>query len=122
MTVGPLEIVKDPKSVFPLYELEMRLNELIEIHCGSVAFAEVRNRANKASSEREIISPFAVGSEAAALSGQDPVRPRVIPRQSKPATERRRVGLFRRASCAGLDSDGAARIAVHTALHIDRTV
>jgi hypothetical protein len=33
MTVGPLEIAKDPGSVFPVYELEMRLNELIEIHC-----------------------------------------------------------------------------------------
>jgi hypothetical protein len=33
MTVGPLDILdiaKDPRSVLPLYELEMRLNELIE--------------------------------------------------------------------------------------------
>ena len=38
MTVGPREIAKNPRSVFPLYELEMRLNELIEIHCALYRF------------------------------------------------------------------------------------
>src|SRR6516165_10363608 len=48
MTVG-LEIARDPRSVFPLYELEMRLNKLIEIHyalcrlCTSVELSKAKS-------------------------------------------------------------------------------
>jgi hypothetical protein len=34
VTDAPPEIGEGPISVVPLYDLEMRLNELIEIHCG----------------------------------------------------------------------------------------
>jgi hypothetical protein len=34
MTDVPPKIGKDPISVFPSHDLEMRLDELIEVHCG----------------------------------------------------------------------------------------
>ena len=79
MTVGPLEIAKDPRSVLPLYELEMRLNELIEIHCtlcrlcGSAEPSKAIRQ--KPSSEAEIISALAVGRQSGRLVWTRPGMP-----------------------------------------------
>ena len=104
MTVGPLEIAKDPRSVFPLYELEMRLNELIEIHCALFrlcASAEPSEASRRKRSSESDHSPFAIGGGAAALSGQDRVHSRFIPRQCKRAIGPRRAKSFGQAFLRG---------------------
>ena len=70
MTVGPLEIAKDPRSVFPLYELEMRLKELIEIHCALFrlcASAEPSEASRRKRSSEYNYSPFAIGGRSGRL-------------------------------------------------------
>jgi len=41
VTGAPLEVGKDPISIFRSYELEMRLKELIEIHCALCRLSRV---------------------------------------------------------------------------------
>ena len=67
---GALEIAKDPRSVCRLYEFDMRLNELIEVYCASVTFAQLRNRARRIGTNyptNRSHSPFAIGRRSGRL-------------------------------------------------------
>ena len=78
VTSTPADVGKDPIAIFRSYELEMRLKELIEIHCASVVLAVCMksSRANrvKPSSEQRS-SPFTIGGRGVAFARTRPAPP-----------------------------------------------
>jgi hypothetical protein len=74
VTSAALQVGKDPISVFPSYELETRLKELIEVHrvLRRLSMNVKSSGANRVKPISEQGSPpVNVGRQSAALSGQD---------------------------------------------------
>jgi hypothetical protein len=74
VTGAPLEVGKDPISVFPSYELDTRLKELIEIHRAlrRLSMSMKSSGANRVGPFSEQRSPpFNVSRQGPPLSGQD---------------------------------------------------
>ena len=115
---GALEIAKDPRSVCRLYEFDMRLNELIEVYCASVTFAQLRNRARRADANdpaNKIIRRSLSVAERPPCLDKTEFTPDLFRASASERSVLAARSHLDRPFCADLDSDRAPCIAVHCA-------